>query len=531
MSKKPSHSLAKTTLALANRVGGKQGRAIAAAVHDALNRPSIGSRTLVGPQVAAVQSLLGGYAPESVPVNVKKRMRKHPQVRYCLAAAKAPIMRGNVWFESNSMELVALLQRVFVESGFLRQSLRTMLLAIDYGFSAHEQVWDLEPTYEVGWDVPNTAGGFDHRTKTYTDLFLPERLKELDPAMTTLLVDKFGDKRGLIYGSPGRMIVTEDDLASAMKSGEFNVLSREKSFVFTLDGEYQNHYGCGRLDSAYDPWYWQNLIYLICNRWYERKGDPPLIGYAPSVAAIADPGISGTEYDPDDESEAPVILIARAMERLRSTGSVGLPSDPFFDETGKPSNVKAYSISELETRDIHPAFLDYVEHLDRKISRGLLVPDAIVASQKGMSQYGSLQVMADVYVDTQNDVLFQAVEQFQEEVVEPFLKYNGIKERAVARTGGISAANRDAAKEFFLKVMEADTLAEQAFGRIYPQSLTAMVDREQLARDVGVPFKRPDPDAPAPRLPQAPAADGGTAPGAAGQPPRGPAKKAASKKK
>lgn len=526
---KPSR-IALATHQLAKRVGGKQGRSIAAAVSEALTRPSTGSRTLVGSQTASVLSFLGGYTPDSVPFTVKKRMRKHPQVRYCLAAAKAPILRGDIWFETNSTELAALTNRVFIESGYVRRMIRTSLLGIDFGFSAHEQIWDIDPTFDVGWDVPNAEGGTDHREKTYTNLFRPDRLKELDPALVTILTNKFGDKQGLLFGGNGRALLMEEDVRRALMSGEYNILDNRKSFIYTVDGEFQQHAGCARLDSAYDPWFWQGIIHLICNRWFERKSDPPLIGYAPSVAAMSDPGVTGTEYDPDDENEAPVLLMSRAMAKLRSTGDIALPSDPYFDEQGKPSNIKAYSIQELETKDVHPAFMEYIEHLDRKISRGLLVPDSITSSQKGMSQYGSLQVMADVYVDVQNDTLYSIVEQFQREIVQPFLDYNGIKDRVVARTGGISAANREAAKEMFVKVLEADMLAEQAFGRIFPQSLTAMVDREQLARANGVPFKRPDPDAPAPKPPQH-VAEEGAAPGASGQPPRGPAKKTAAKPK
>jgi len=531
-SKSKNHKFAQVTKDLADHVGGRQGRALSKAVVAAMSRPSVGSRTLVGPQMDAVRGFLGGYTPDAVPIAVKRRMRKHAQVRYCLGAAKAPILRGDVWFDTNSTELDALLTRVFIDSGFFKRALRTSLLAVEFGFSAHEQIWDIEENMSVGWEVPNTSGGLDRRTAHYPQLFYPKNLKSLDPSMVTILMDKFGDKRGLLYGGAGRPVIfTEEQLKEALASGRYNVLDAKKSFVYTLDGDFGDPYGCGRLDSAYDPWYWQGIVFLICNRWFEKKADPPLIGYAPSTSAIADPGVNGTEYDPEDENEAPVLLMASALRKLRSTGEVVFPSDPYFDESGKPSNIRAYSAEEMGTKDMHPAFLEYIEHLDRKISRAVMVPDSITASQSGMSQYGSLQVMADVYVDVQNDTLYSAVEQINAEVIQPFLRYNGLKDRAILRTGGISAANRETSKDIFLKVLEADMLAEQAFGRVYPQSLTAMLDREKLARAQGVPFKRPDPDAPAPKMPQTidPGAGGGAAPGAAGQPPRGPAKKVAPK--
>lgn len=517
------------TLAVAKRVGGKQGRALGGAVMEMLQsvtRPSIGTRTLIDPQIGAIKDFLGAFSPSMVPFGVKTRMRKHAQVRFVAGAAKAPLLRGDVWFDTNSTELQALLNRVFIESGLYKRTLRTSLLAVDYGFSAHEQVWDVAKEFPVGWDVPKKGGGFNHTEKDFKNLFLPRRLKDLSPELVTLLRDRYGEYAGLIFANPGSLAFNEAQIRDILLANASNILPPNKSFVFTMDGEWQNFYGTGRLDSAYDPWYWQTLLYLICNRWFERKGDPPLVGYAPSNPAIADPGVDAEEYDPEDENESPVLLMSRALEKLRSTGNLALPSDPYFDDDGKPGSMRAYEVKELESKDAHPAFLAYAEHLDVKISRAYLVPDAIAASQKGLGTYGSLQVMADVYVDVQNDTLSQHVEQFDREVVQPFLRYNDIKDRATLRTGGITSSSKETIKSVFEKVLEADMLAEQAFGRIYPQSLTVMLDRELLARGAGVPFKRPDPDAPTPEPPQDPAsAAAGAAAGASG-PQKGPAKKA-----
>ena len=522
---------AQQTLQVAKRVGGRAGRTLAQATVEMLQattRPDIGTRTVIGSQVDAVKSYLGGFVPYGVPFGVKTRMRRHPQIRFVAAAAKAPLLRGEVWFDTNSTEVQSLLKSVFIDSGYFKRSLRTSLLAIDYGFSAHEQIWDYSPEYNVGWDVPNAKGGFDHKEKNYANLFLPRRLKELSPENVTLLRSRYGEYAGLIYGAPATMALSESDVAALVAGKQENILAPNKSFVFTRDGDWQNFYGVGHLDSAYDPWYWQTLVYLICNRWFERKGDPPLVGYAPSNPAIADPGVDAEEFDPADESDSPVLLMSRGLEKLRSTGNLALPSDPYFDDEGKPGSIRAYEVKELDVKDAHPAFKEYIEHLDVKISRAYLVPDAIAASQKGMGTYGSLQTMAEVYVDVQNDTLADFVEQFDREQVQPFLRYNGITDRASMRTGGINSSSKDTIKETFAKILEADMLAEQAFGRIYPQSLTVMLDREALARGAGVPFKRPDPDAPAPKPPQDPAtAAAGAAAGAGNQPQRGPAKKSA----
>src|SRR5688500_3812113 len=104
---------ARTALGVAKTVGGRTGRALTTAIQAALSSaPELGVRTgnLVNSNVPQLMAHLGRYQPGVVPIEIKKRMRKDAQISFALAAAKAPILAAKMYFESNSVEAIALLQ-------------------------------------------------------------------------------------------------------------------------------------------------------------------------------------------------------------------------------------------------------------------------------------------------------------------------------------------------------------------------------------------------------------------------------------
>jgi hypothetical protein len=313
------------------------------------------------------------------------------------------------------------------------------------------------------------------------------------------LWDEKGVLLGSIFGSATRF-ASVLDLKKALRTKQVNVLPEEKMFLFTPILEWQNYYGTGRLEWAYDHWYWGQILYMIAMRWYERKADPPWVGYAPAEAeVIPDPeDTDETGLTDTDARQDGLGAISRAMGRIRSGGQAAIPSEPYVDEAGKPSNVRAYDIKELAVQDIHPAFLEMIDHLDKKKTRAILLPDSVLSRDRQVGTLGSVEAVVDIAVEIQNQILNRFVRAFNEQVLTKFLHYNGIKERATLVSPGVFRDNRSLIKEPILKAFEADMLAEQALGRQFPKSMTQTFDRQQAMRSVGIPYKEPDPNAPAP---------------------------------
>lgn len=491
---------------LASHVGGSEGKALAKAIRQA-NTPDLSYKTRVHTQIDRLLESLGGYNPNEVPIRIKKRMRRDPQLRFGVELAKAPIISAPFHFECDSVEVKALLKDVFIDSGFLRNLCRTSTQAFEFGFANHEQLWERRDEHEVSWFVPRADGGMDRRTKKHAGLFVPQRFKDLDPERVALLKDEYGRLAGSTFGA---VVGSWQDLQNKIRKREVNVLAPSKMFLFTPVFEWQNYWGEGQYEWAYDYWYWQKILYAVALRWFERKADPPYVAYAPSTTFLPDPGMQDDEatYDPDDETTDSLVHMSRIIERLRSAGSVTLPSEVFTDDEGRPSSTRAYSIEEVGVKDMHPAFIEMIDHLDKKKTRAIIMPDAILARDKQVASLGAPDRLAELVIDHQNSSLGLLIDAIQEQVLVPFLRYNGIKDRVRVCSTGVSRENREVIKEVLLKLIDSDTLSEQAHGQRSPKAYTQTIDREQIARTLGVPFHAPDPNAPLPPPPPAPNPEG-----------------------
>lgn len=492
---------AQRAMTVARDVGGEVGRDVLMAVKAALDAPELGQRTNFSPLMDSAFAQLGSYAPLPVSMQVKKRMRLDGQIRFALSATKAPIMAAPIHFECRSAEVRELLNEVFIKSGFVKNLLQMSLNALDFGAQAMEQLWELGENYEVSWDQPGTDGAVDVKTKRYPQIFLPRRFKDLDPERVTYVKDSDGDLSAVVFGSHTAPIATLEDVRKALAENRVNVLDPRKAFVFVPGQEYQQYRGTSRLDWAYDPWYWQKIIYLIALRWYERKSDPPYVCYAPLEAGLPGDDVDeDTGFDSTDTRQDGLVLGARALAKLRSSGGVTLPSTPYRDDEGRPSATRVWEIKELAVQDMHPAFIDFLDHLDKKKSRAVLAADIVLSRDRQAGTLGSTEAAMQTVIEIQNEILGAWLELFNRDVLLPFLRYNGLeKERARLTTTGVLKDNQKALMDFMLKIVEADMLAEQAWGRVFPQSMTQMVDRDALLRESGIPHRQVDPDAPMPK--------------------------------
>lgn len=485
-------------------VGGDLGKVMTAALEASLGDPNLKQLTRFGSAVDAIASIMGDYTPGCLPISTMKQMRTDGQLRFALAAVKAPLVAAPMHFECNSRDVQQLLTDVFIKSGFVQELLRTSLNAIDFGFQAHEMLWKTEDL-DLEYEQQTAEGGLDVKEKSYPGLFVPRRFKDLDPALTRLLKDDKGDLVGLTFGASS-IGLSPGDLLKQIGQGKINVLPIDKAFIFTPVFEFQNYRGESRLNWAYDPWYWQRIMYMIALRWYERKADPPLIGHAPTTSSL-----DGQNIDLDDTDDAgysptaenaSMVLMAKAMQRLRSTGGCVLPSEVYMDDENRPSNTRIWEIKELDVKDMHPAFIDMIDHLDKKKTRSIFAPDIALSRDRQAGTLGSTEAIVDTTIEMQNDTLKSFINQFNQHVLNPFLAYNGIKDRARLVTTGVLQDNRLALKEVMLKVLEADMLAEQAWGRAAtPGSLTSRIDRSVLMSQVGVPAIPTEPGAVPPAPP------------------------------
>lgn len=478
---------AQKALRVASAIGGADGRELARTVEQSLNAPDLREYTYIGNIIDATLGSLGTFNPSRIPHSTKLEMRRDPQIRFGLQAVKSPLIAAPLHFVCRSREVQELLTDVFIKSGFLSELLMSSLNAVEFGFAAHEQIWTMEDERHIEYDEPKGDGKVDVKDKTFTRLFTPQRFKDLDPALVSMLKNNQGQYVGLTFGAWLDPNIRFSQIQKKVEKNELNILRADKTFVFTPIHEFQNIRGEGRLEWTYDSWYWQRICYMVAMRWYERKSDPPYVIYAPNTI-----GIDAEESVATQTSN--LVLASRAVEKLRHSGHVALPSEVFMDDDGRPSQVRAWELSEVKVQDMHPAFLDMIDHFDKKKTRSVFAPDIALARDRQAGTLGSTEAIMDATVTMQNQTLEAWVNHVNRSVIEPFLRFNNIKDKAYLTSTGVLSDNRAALRDVLSKVLEADMLAEQAWGRVFPGSLTQMIDREGLVRELGVPHRPIDPD-------------------------------------
>jgi len=155
----------------------------------------------------------------------------------------------------------------------------------------------------------------------------------------------------------------------------------EHTLWYPLLREHGNYYGRKLLEAAFAPWYFSLLIHLFSNRYFERFGEPTPIGRAPFQE----------EFQFKDETGADIELtgkqvIEQALARLRSGGSVTLPSDR--DPSASVQSEYTYDISYLESNMRGADFERYLARLDEEISLSIFTPMLLMRS----GEHGSLNL-------------------------------------------------------------------------------------------------------------------------------------------
>ncbi|MFO7898090.1 MAG: hypothetical protein R6V58_03405, partial [Planctomycetota bacterium] len=339
--------------------------------------PSLGERTRHGRPflTALTASFVGPYRPGAIGVEAKKRMRRDPQIALGLAAIKAPVMNvareGGWWIEGRSEELVDAVAELV--RPLVRPLVRSCLNAVEFGHQAHEKVWELR-----------TLG-------SGATVYAYRKLKDLEPGTFELYADEHGRYAGLRQPHMDAPIPPE------------------KTFVMTLNKEWGNLYGRGRLDAAYEPWYWSSVIYQFANRYFERKADPVVKAYAPPEVR-PDPHTGAEEHNLD--------ALNAELASLRSSGSIALPDER--DEHGN----RRWDVEYLLDDQRGQMFRDYLEHLDAKKLRGLFVPERSLTQDGSVGSHAAARQYADTFLLMEAGLLTDLVGQINEHVIRPLVEVN-----------------------------------------------------------------------------------------------------------
>ena len=283
---------------------------------------------------AQAEKLFGPFNPRYVPDWVLKRMDTDWTIGFCNEIWRSGFGAVDYFLDGGDAEIRAGIEDVIRPRAWAEK----LLQARKYGRQTCEVVWGAR---EIDYRYPDESSPGKTILKRML-AYVVEEMRDLDPEMVELLPDALGDFAGIDYGGAK---IEPDRLIHVVNEPEFGSL-------------------CGRAQGtrAYIPWWRGNMALLMVDRYLERKGDPPIVGFAPSDVTT----------DENGNTQDPVKVTAIGLANLRSSSSYVFPQ-----EYDPQSNQPLYAVRTLEVANRAPEFLQVIEHHEKNKRLACLIPGGL----------------------------------------------------------------------------------------------------------------------------------------------------------
>lgn len=339
---------------------------------------------------------LGEYNPDEIPLQTYDKMRWDGQIMMGMAALKLPIISRTYWIECENEKV-----KWFVHSAFRdiwRGILKSSLIALDYGFSAHEKVWDVNPVFRVTSDMVEGK----YKVNFDTAAILLKKIKSLHPFTITMKYDEKQNFDGFIQNKD------DPNLEADLKA--------EKAFVFTHNKEWGNIYGWSRLKPVYPYWYAYWVINAWHERWLGRRGVPPIVVKHP-------PGSSqyGENADGTPAFRANADIAKEVVSSLNPDSIITMPSTITKDALG---SVSGWEISLLNDTSNALPYVEAMVRLDTMKLRSLLVPERSITQDVTVGSYSMADAHVWVLMETLKGLMADLTDHYNKYLVTPLLEYN-----------------------------------------------------------------------------------------------------------
>lgn len=232
----------------------------------------------------------------------------------------------------------------------------------------------------------------------FKGLYKIKQVKDLPPAnCEVLLDDQTGEFQGFKYND--------------------KEVESQYAFWYAFKMQHGNYYGTHLLKSAYVPYFFSQIIHMFANRYFERFGEPIVIGRYPSEEKSISP-ISGLV----EESSATMNTI---VSRIRNHSSLVLSSNKLKDDDGKISETYEWDVQYLESQMRGADFERYLARLDAEKSKAIFVPQPellLSAGKVGSTNLGIEQ--KETFLMFLNSVAQDAKKFIQKYIVDKMVEYN-----------------------------------------------------------------------------------------------------------
>jgi len=298
---------------------------------------------------------LGRYHIDDIPLATYGKMRWDGQLRLGLMTIKLPIISRSFWVECEDKDVACFVEEALGK--IWRDLLKSLLLALDFGFAVVEKVWHtIEGMRVTGKQTPD--GNYD--VSYALDSVVYKKFKSLHPETITIEYDEKQSFMGFTQNKdqPGIEVF----------------VPAAKAFVFTHDKEFGNMYGYSRLKPAYPYWYTYWIIDAWHERWLQNRGTPPIVVYHPVGRSIVGTDDSGKALYKDNSD-----LAKDVGKQIGPDSVITVPSNK-QKSTGVESE---WRLDQLTDTTLGRPFIEAKEMLDIRKLRSILVPERSVTEESG----------------------------------------------------------------------------------------------------------------------------------------------------
>lgn len=251
-----------------------------------------------------------------------------------------------------------------------------IIAARNFGYEGSELVWALENSIVVLKDI------------------LPE------PQESTYLIQEENGNRiiGLRFTRYGRNF---EDIK----------LPLVKTCFFTWNATNRNPYGKSALLSAHKGWMPKSLAEIAMNRYYERRGTPPLdLGYPEDPNPI----ITGTlGENVEDRNETAAYKLAETLNK-----------DSVWVHKNLPPEQVQWSVKEIPMSDRGASFQIPLNIYNKKIFRAMHIPDKLVTNDDPSGSYALQKGQKDIYFMTIQGIMKKFAHNLREQIIDKILALN-----------------------------------------------------------------------------------------------------------
>ena len=312
------------------------------------------------------------YNPDVIALSTYERMSNHYQVAACLAIISFSIQQIDWFIKTDDAEVKKVL--TYAMDKIWNKLIRSVTKSFIYGYSPNTKVFTVE----------NIDG---------KDYYIYKKIKDLNPANCEVIVDKFGNFNGFKYATSDQNIKIKPEYA----------------FWYVSQMENGNQYGKSLLKNVYKPWWFSEKVHTFANRYYERFGEPLVLGRYPSGSKVKDS--NGNTVDANKAMD-------EVVSKIRSHSSSVMPSDRNPD-----TKEYEYTLEYLESQMRGYDFEGYLSRLDREISLGLFLPSLLYGGSKGGS-YALGNTQTDIFYTNLMGLMDNIVDYVEHYLLPQLIEYN-----------------------------------------------------------------------------------------------------------